>query len=145
MEAYRLGYVKVLKKVIIDSNILIQSVKYGISIKEAIEEALTMHCKIYVPEAVIKELNRKAKHGKFLEKKLAEKALSIIREQGINVLKHENLEHVKTDDIILSLTSRERGILITNDRELRRKARRLNVPVGFLNIEEKRIIIEYFP
>ncbi|RLG72099.1 MAG: ribonuclease VapC, partial [Thermoprotei archaeon] len=48
-------------------------------------------------------------------------------------------------DIILSLTSRERGILITNDRELRRKARRLNIPVGFLNIEEKRVIVEYFP
>jgi|GEM_PF-1264049 len=145
MEAHRLGYVKILKKVIIDSNILMQSIKYGINIKQAVEDALIMRCEIYVPEIVVKELKRKARHGKFLEKKLAEKALQVIQEQKINILKHEIPEHVKTDDIILSLTSRERGILITNDRELRRKARRLNIPVGFLNIEEKRVIVEYFP
>ncbi len=145
MEAHRLGYVKILKKVIIDSNILMQSIKYGINIKQAVEDALIMRCEIYVPEIVVKELKRKARHCKFLEKKLAEKALQVIQEQKINILKHEIPEHVKTDDIILSLTSRERGILITNDRELRRKARRLNIPVGFLNIEEKRVIVEYFP
>ena len=38
MEAHRLGYVKILKKVIIDSNILMQSIKYGINIKQAVED-----------------------------------------------------------------------------------------------------------
>ena len=132
-------------KVLVDSNILLQSVKYGIDIKEAIEEALTATCEICVPQAVVKELENKAKHGRFLEKRLAERALELINQRKFTIVQHENLKGIRVDDIVLTLASQGRYILITNDRELRRKARKLHIPVGLLNIEEKRVKIDYLP
>lgn len=142
-----MGYFKILNKikVIVDSNILLQSARYGIDVKESIEEALTALCDICVPKAVVHELENKAKYGKPSERKAAKRALEAISKSKAVVIEHENLKNMKTDDIILTLALKEKCVLITNDRELRRKARRIGIPVGFLNIEEKRVIVEYFP
>ena len=147
METYRLGYFKILSKikVIVDSNILLQSVRYGIDVKESVEEALTTLCDIYIPKAVIHELENKAKYGKPSERKAAKRALEAISRMGAVIIEHENFKNMKTDDIVLALALNEKCVLITNDRELRKKAKRIGIPVGFLNIEEKRIIVEYFP
>lgn len=145
METYRLGYFKVLKtkifNAIIDTNILLLSIRYGTDIIEAIEDALLAKCEVHVPEIVIKELQRKMNEGGFKERKEAKRALEIVKNK-LHVLKHDEITYSKADDIVLTLAMQQKAILISNDKELRRRAKRLSIPTGRLDIKSKRIIIE---
>ncbi len=141
MEANRLGSIKVLKyRVVVDTNILLQAVRNNIDLFEKLADALLAKFEIIVPEVVVKELEKLRKKGRPIERREAELVFkTIINKSRIVSVKEQ---YSRADDAILSVTIDYNAILLTNDRELRRKARLLRIPVARLNIRERRVSVE---
>jgi len=136
-----LGSSKILKyRIIVDTNILLQSVRHNIDLFEKLGEALLAKFEILIPDVVIKELEKLRNKGRPIERKEATLILNLVKDKVKIVSARQTFS--KIDDALLSLAIDHRAILLTNDRELRRKARLLRVPVARLNIKERRIYVE---
>jgi len=136
-----LGSSKILKyKVIVDTNVLLQSVRHNIDLFEKLGEALLAKFEVLLPDLVIKELENLRTKGRLIERKEATLILNLIKDRVRIISTKQSFS--KIDDALLSLAIDYGAILLTNDRELRRKARLLRVPVARLNIKEGRIYVE---
>ncbi len=136
-----MGSSKILKyRIIVDTNILLQSVRHNIDLFEKLGEALLAKFEILIPDVVIKELEKLRNKGRPIERKEATLILNLVKDKVKIVSARQTFS--KIDDALLSLAIDHRAILLTNDRELRRKARLLRVPVARLNIKERRIYVE---
>ncbi len=136
-----MGSSKILKyKVIVDTNVLLQSVRHNIDLFEKLGEALLAKFEVLLPDLVIKELENLRTKGRLIERKEATLILNLIKDRVRIISTKQSFS--KIDDALLSLAIDYGAILLTNDRELRRKARLLRVPVARLNIKEGRIYVE---
>ena len=88
-------------------------------------------CKLLVPSAVLKELERIKKRSKGKDKIAASIALKIANSPPIEVLDMKLLNGETVDDSLLRLSKRSM-ILCTNDRELRTRARQMDINVVYL-------------
>ncbi|MCS7130014.1 MAG: PIN domain-containing protein [Archaeoglobaceae archaeon] len=114
MEANRLGS----DRVIFDTNALIYAVKNKLDFS---------NLKIVVPKAVLDELKR-------LESKLSGEEKTAVR---IALKLIENFEFVDSsegDEGILETAKKLGCGIITNDKELRRKAEKLGLAVGYIKL-----------
>lgn len=125
-------------KILLDTNILILSVKYGLDIFTHIEEALLRKCSFYVLDKTVRELENLKRRGRPLEKKIATIALRLVKDK-CNIINVQPLPGETVDDIIVRVVYENKMIIITNDRELRSRISALGLPVGWINPEEKRV------
>jgi len=128
-------------KVLLDTNVLILSIKYGLDIFSYVEEALLRKCSFYILDRTLSELENISTKGKSLDKRAAIKALEMVKER-CKVLQVKALPGETVDDIIVRVVHENKMIIITNDRELRSRIRALGMPVGWINLKEKRVKIE---
>ncbi|HIQ02842.1 MAG TPA: hypothetical protein EYH40_00305 [Desulfurococcales archaeon] len=128
-------------KILLDTNTLILSVKYGLDIFTHIEETLLRKCSFYVLNKTLVELENLKKKGRPLEKKIATIALKLVKDK-CNIINVQPLPGETVDDIIVRVVYENKMILITNDRELRSRISALGLPVGWINPEEKRVKIK---
>ena len=94
-------------------------------------EQILPSCSLLVPSAVLIELNRIKNRSKGKNRTAASIALKIASSDPLEVLDMELEEGENVDDALLRLSGKSR-VLCTNDRELRRKARELDINVVYL-------------
>ncbi len=141
MEANRLGSTKILKyRVVVDTNILLQAVRNNIDLFEKLADALVAKFEIIIPEVVVKELENLISKGRPVERKEAELVFKTVINKSKIVPVSEH--YSKVDDALLSVAIDYNAILLTNDKELRRRARLLRIPVARLNIKKRRVFVE---
>jgi len=141
VEANRLGSAKILKyRVVVDTNILLQAVRNNIDLFEKLADALVAKFEVIVPEVVVRELENLRSKGRHIERREAELVFKTVISKSRIVPVRE--QYSRVDDAILSVAVDYNAILLTNDKELRRRARLLRIPVARLNIKERRVFVE---
>ncbi|MDI6916951.1 MAG: twitching motility protein PilT [Thermoplasmatales archaeon] len=104
--------------VILDSNALLMVFQFKVNMESELTRLLGKY-EIVVPSTVKKEL-------KSLRNKYAKSALSFSeRYRTINA-------KGSPDDSILELAEKEKGVVLTNDKILKKRLREKNIPVVFL-------------
>ncbi|MFN3383942.1 MAG: PIN domain-containing protein [Archaeoglobaceae archaeon] len=114
MEVNRLGG----NCVVFDTNALIYAVKNKVDLNEF---------KILLPKAVLEELRD-------LEKKLSGEDKIAVKIALKIVEKAEIVESGSGDMGILETAKNTRSIIVTNDKELRKKAEKLGIPTGYVKL-----------
>ncbi len=125
-----------MKCAVIDTNVLMYV--YTARVDVFGELRLMGFSKFLVPEGVVEELKilSRTLSGKY--SRAARFALSLIEREGVEVVK---VEASGTDTALIELCRKEGCVLITNDRELRRRARKEGLTVGYIR-EMNRVFVE---
>ncbi len=116
--------------VIIDTNMLLL-IAEGIDIFEEIDELLLTKCEYIIPTPVIRELEKIAQSKSNVEKRRARFVLSMIN----NLKSKYNIKIIEidcsgynVDDILIDLAISMKCYIASNDKGLRSKARKRNIP-----------------
>lgn len=104
--------------IIFDTNALIYAVKNKVDLSEF---------KILLPTAVVEELKSLEEKLRGEEKTATKIALKIAE-------KAELIESKSGDKGILEVAQKIHSIIVTNDRELREKAKKLGIPTGYVKL-----------
>ncbi|MHC1585761.1 MAG: type II toxin-antitoxin system VapC family toxin [Candidatus Syntropharchaeia archaeon] len=124
-----------MKSVIVDTNGMMIPGTLGVDIFSELERLGFVE--VIVPRAVLRELETLKKRLKGKEKKAAE----------IGHMLSERCEIVemngKTDDIIVELAKEREAAVFTNDRELKKRLKRENIPIVHLR-KKKYLSINHF-
>ena len=129
--------------VIIDTNFLAVPVQSGVDIFEESERVLERKVEFQVLETVVEETTRRfARPRNARERRAFDVARNLLQRCTI-VEVPDSLRHLPVDDQILAYAQQTRGIIATNDRDLRRRARQRRIPVLFLR-GGKRIELDGF-
>lgn len=124
---YNLDYGYCMKKIILDTDFLIDCVKYKIDLFSEIRRILDVNYKVYIIDKTLEELGDKGNFG--LIKALLER-------NNIDVLKTK--KDKKVDDLILDLVDNNH-IVATQDRELKRKLKEKGISV--ITIRQKSYLV----
>ena len=106
------------KIVILDSNALFIPFKFGVDLEKELSRLLGS-CRIVVPSSVIKELKNLADHDAKAPLALAQRYETIQNEGN-------------GDDAILKMAKKMNGIVVTNDKDLKKRLRGEKLPVIYL-------------
>ncbi|MFP3871506.1 MAG: DUF120 domain-containing protein [Candidatus Natronoplasma sp.] len=103
--------------IILDTNALLMPFQFSLNIDREIERLFgDVSSKVYVPSSVIRELKGLGKKGAL---KLSEKYKKIDVEK-------------RGDDGVLEAAERLEGVIVTNDKELKKRALKKKIPVAYL-------------
>lgn len=115
-----------MRAVVLDTNALMMPYQYGINIEKELTRLLGI-CRIIVPRTVVEEIEKLSEQeGK--TGRAAKLGLSIIKKRGFRLVETENVG----DDGVLETAIKMDAAILTNDKELKNKARELSLPVIYL-------------
>jgi len=117
-------------KVILDSNALFAPLKFKIDIDENLEELLKVPFEPIVLSPVLKELKTIARLGSPSMRKKASCALKLAEKYRVTDVKAED-ENLP-DDIIVRIAGEWKCPVFTNDKQLKKRLRDINVPVIYV-------------
>jgi len=126
-------------KVILDSSFLFIPPQFGIDVFEELEKVLNQHLEPIILSPTYKELQTISESGSTKSRRQATLALKFAQKcHQVAVEKGDNETH---DDVIVRVASEMGGCVATNDRDLRKRLRQLNVPVVYLR-QKSRFAVE---
>uniref|UniRef100_A0A7C4W3W2 Ribonuclease VapC n=1 Tax=Geoglobus ahangari TaxID=113653 RepID=A0A7C4W3W2_9EURY len=128
-----------LMKAIIDTNVLIYIFTQKTDVFSQLKELGFK--KFLFPKQVITELRNLEKSLNGREKVAAKFALQLI--ENCKECEVKEIEAEGSDDAIIKLAKEENAVIISNDKELRKKAKKLGIQTGYLR-ELKFIEVEDF-
>ena len=123
------------KVVILDTSIALAVFENLIDLEEKLVELLG-NCKIVVPSTVKREIENLARYGEGKARINAKSALRYIKRFEVV----ESMER-EVDKAIIELASKLKAAVATNDRELKKKLRKLDLPVIYTR-ERKKLSLE---
>jgi len=117
--------------VVIDSSAIMMLFEFSIDLENELTRLLGRY-KIVVPKAVISELELLSEKGKGKKKSNAKPALKLANN-------YEMIDDEKkhADDAILNIAIKQNGIIFTNDKELKKRAKDKSIKVIFLRSKSK--------
>jgi len=120
---------KIRKKVILDSSAILMFFEYSVDWEKELGRLLGTY-DVVVPTSVVRELQILAQRTD--RQKKAAAALKLIA-------KYETVDDNATsaDDALLNIAVKTKGIVVTNDKELREELRSCRIPVIFLRGKKK--------
>jgi rRNA-processing protein FCF1 len=106
------------KIVVLDSSAILMLFEFSIDLEKELTRLLGSY-KIIVPKTIFNEINYLAENGKGKKKAIAKPALKLVE-------KYELVEDSSKfgDDAVLEIAKKFNGIVFSNDKELRKKARK---------------------
>lgn len=107
-----------MQTVVLDTNALLMPFEVGINIDLEVRNLLG-DVRFVVPGPLVGEL-------KHLDSRFAKPALALARSREIVPC------NARGDDSVLEVAQREGGYILTNDKELRRRARKIGIPLIYL-------------
>jgi hypothetical protein len=126
-----------MKKVLLDTNFLIDLGRFGVSIDE-IDRLINEKHELVVLRSVMNELKSIA-GGQQEESKFAKLALMLIDLRSVKIIESEK----RADDAVIEIASNDKDIIVaTNDIELRKKLKDLGVKTICLR-SKKHLAIDY--
>ena len=120
-----------MRVVVLDTNALMLPYQCGINLEKELNRLLGI-CRIIVPRTVVEEMEHLAqKEGSV--GRAAKLGLNIVQKRGFRLVETEN----PGDDGVLETALRMDAAVLTNDKELKKRAKELNLPVIYLRGEDK--------
>ena len=118
------------KTVILDSSAVMMLFEFSIDLEDELTRLLgRFH--VVVPGPIVKELRYLSEQGNGKKRLTAKPALKLIK-------KYETVDAKGTgDDAVLLLAQKLNGIIVTNDRDLRKKAKNSSLRTIFLRGKKK--------
>jgi len=120
-----------MKKIILDTNFLIDCLRFKIDFLEEIQDLIREPFQIFVLSATLKELEKISKL-KIKESKYAKLALKLVKEKKFLIIE---TACKNTDKAILELANKD-SIIATNDKELRNKLRKKGIKTIYLRAKK---------
>jgi len=118
-------------KVILDSNALFVPLQFKIDIFEELRKLLNMKFELILLSPIRRELEKLAENGSPKMRKNASYALKMAEKCRLIEL-DEKIAGSSPDDAILQVAREWKSLVFTNDRELRKRLRNINVPVIYV-------------
>jgi len=126
-----MGPSREMKTLILDTNFLMIPHQHRVDIFREIERIIVARYELLVPTGVMDELQRIQENGTGTDSIAAKVALQLIEDRDRHIRRIHS--HGDVDDFILEFATNNMGsIVCTNDKELKRKARKSRVPVMHL-------------
>jgi hypothetical protein len=117
-------------KIILDSNALFVPLQFRIDIFEELETLLKTRFEPVVLSPILQELRKLAEEGSPKTRKDASIALNLVEKCTIVKIAEDLMDH--PDDAIVKVASEWKCPVFTNDRQLRKRLRDINVPVIYV-------------
>jgi hypothetical protein len=126
------------KIVVFDSSAILMLFEYSINLKQELIRLLGNY-EIVVPSKIVEELKVLSEKGKGKKKQLAKPALKLI----------ENYKIVKdtsetADDAVLNIAKKLNGVVFSNDKELKERAKKEKIKTIFMRNKKYLMISEDF-
>jgi len=122
------------KIVILDSSSILMLFEYSIDLDDELTRLLGKF-RVLIPRPILNELIFLSKQGKGKKKLIAKPALELIKKYKIS-----EAEGVG-DDSVLFLARKHNGVVVTNDRDLRKRAKEIHLKTIYLR-EKSKLILE---
>jgi len=129
---------KGIKTVVIDTSAIMMLFEFSIDLENELKRILVSY-RIVVPISVINELKFLAENSKGRKKQIAKPAVKLA--EGFELM-DDNSDNA--DDAVLSVAKRQKGIVFSNDRELRRRAKKEKLKTICLRSKNHLMISEKF-
>ncbi len=117
-------------KIILDSNALFVPLQFKIDIFEELKTLLNMNFELFLLSPIRREIEKLAKKGTPKMRKNASYALKLAEKCKLVEVNEEFA--VSTDDVIIKFAREWNCPVFTNDRQLRKRLRDINVPVIYV-------------
>jgi len=124
------------KIVILDSNSIMMLFEFSIDLEDELTRLLGKY-HIIVPKPIIEELKFLSKHGKGKKKLIAKPALEFVSRYEVSSYYTDE----KGDNAVFHLAKKLSGIVLTNDRILRKRLREESLHVIYLR-GKNRLVLE---
>ena len=122
------------KTVILDSSAVMMLFEFSIGLEDELTRLLgKFH--IVVPRPIFEELKLLSEKGKGKKKLIAKPSLKLIKKYEIVDVEGNG------DDAVLKLAKKFNGIVITNDRELRKRVKEFSLQTIYLR-DKSRLVLE---
>lgn len=115
-----------IKKILLDTNFLLIPGQFKVDIFSELERACDFNFKVYILDKTVKELENILKNQKGKDKAAAKLALSLIETKPLNII-HSNSKPV--DDLIVDIAREEGFIVATQDKQLRQRLKKHDIPM----------------
>ena len=122
------------KIVILDSNATMMLFEFSIDLEDELTRLLGKH-RIVAPKPVLEELKFLSEHGKGKKKWMAKASLKLIEKYDI-----VDVDETTGDDAVFTLARETNGIVVTNDRGLRNRLKKISLSVVFLRAKKKLVL-----
>jgi len=130
MASYRIWRDKKEKKVILDSSAIMMPFEFSIDLEDELTRLLGRY-HIFIPTAVISEIEFLSKYGKGRKKNIATASLKLIG-------RYDSIDSEGSgDDAVFNLAKKMQGIVVTNDKELRKRLVKISIPTIFLRAKKQ--------
>lgn len=123
---------------VLDTSCILFAVDRGIDLVDMILRAQIPVCRIIIPSVVLKELRTLAEKGGGSRSAMASAALEVInrmleREKGIVAVAYSDAQQSSVDMAVIALAREKTRLLVTADREMRKRAREMGVKAYLLS------------
>ena len=115
------------KIVILDSSAIMMCFEFSIDLENELNKILGKNI-ITIPEPIINELRILSEKGKGRKKQIAKPALNLAKKYKITKLDTDK----KGDDAIIFFAQKYSAIVVTNDRNLRKRLKDISINVVYL-------------
>lgn len=134
MASDRLWGDKIHKTVILDSSAVLMLFEFSIDLEKELTRLLGNYS-IVIPTPIVRELKLLSDNRRGEKKAKAKASLKLIKKyDAIDV------DEMGGDDSILELAKKINGIVVTNDRELRDRLKKMSLSVIFLRAKKKLVM-----
>jgi len=135
MASHRIRGDSIHKIVILDSSAIMMCFEFSIDLEKELTRLLGSY-QIIVPISIVKELDFLSKNASGRKKTKAKASLQLIS-------KYEtvDVENKNADDSLLDLAKRKNGIVVTNDKQLRKRLKESSLSAIFLR-SKNRLMLE---
>ncbi len=114
------------KIVVFDSSAILMLFEYSIDLEQELARLLGLY-EIVVPFKIVEELRIMYEKGKGKQKQIAKPALKLIENYKII-----NDDSEKADDAVLNIAKKLNGIVFSNDKELKKRAKKEKIKTIFM-------------
>ena len=119
------------KKIILDTSAILMIFEFTVDLEKELTRLVGKY-HIFVPKQVVEELRILSEKGDGVKQRYANASLKLVE-------KYEKIdvEAINADDAVLKLAKKVDGIIVSNDRELRNRAKELSIHTVFLREKSK--------
>ena len=121
------------KIIILDSSAILMLFEFSINLEDELIRLIGKN-KIVIPKQIIEELKILSAIGNGKKRKIAKPALDLVKKYEI--INSEG----KGDDSVLFLAKKFKGIVVTNDRELKNRLKKIGLHSIFLRGKQKLVL-----
>lgn len=120
-----------MRNIVLDTNALLLPYQLGINIEKELSRLIGI-CRIMIPKSVIKEVE-----------KLASQNGSVARaaKLGLNIIRRKEYQIIETpyegDEGVMDVAIKMNAIILTNDKELKKKAKEMGLAVIYVRGENR--------